>query len=144
MTSAIVTLPGDLSIAVRQMTEADRPYILSSWSKHLAHWLEHQQRCVDVNFGAINRRCQKLLARHGALVATNPDNDRQMLGWACINKGEGVVHFVFTLAPFRNNGVAKALCASLKPPFVASHWSLDAETWLQHKFDLRYSPSQAR
>lgn len=143
MSSAVVHLPGDLSISLREMRDSDRPYILSSWSRHVSHWLLHQVSCADPLMGPINRRCEKLLARHGAMVAANPDDDSQMLGWACIDRRKNTVHFVFTLAPFRANGVAKALCASVTEPIVASHWSLDAE-WLQTKVDLRYTPSQAR
>lgn len=141
--SAIVHLPGDLAIAIRELRDSDRPYILSSWARHVCHWLEHQVDGVTVRPSVVNRRCEKLLARHGALVASNPDDDRQMLGWACIDRRKHVAHFVFTLAPFRRNGVAQALCSSLAQPIVATHWSLDAE-WLQARVQLRYCPSEAR
>lgn len=143
MTAAIVHLPGDLAISIRNYLDSDRPYILSSWSRHTAHWLQFQLGCDGFHKGPINRRCERLLERYGALVATNPGDDAQMLGWACLDRANDRAHFIFTLAPFRRNGVARALCAQLRAPIVATHWSLDCE-WLQRRVELRYNPSEAR
>ncbi len=143
MSTAVVHLPGDLAVVIRPMRDSDRPYILSSWARHVTHWMQFQLQCNDQHTFAINRRCEKLLARYGALVAANPEDDAQMLGWACIDRERMTTHFVFTLAPFRRNGVAKALCAALQEPITATHWSLDAE-WLQRRVKLLYRPSEAR
>lgn len=140
---AVVSLSDGLSVAIRPAVESDRPYILSSWSRHVIFWLRHHLGIGRPDACIVNRRAERLLSRHGAIVAVNPELPEQMLGWVCRDGNRNVVHYAYVLAPFRRLGVARTLCAGLQLPIVATHWSLDCET-LQASGRLEYKPTLAR
>jgi hypothetical protein len=143
VSAALVLLPGELTISIRPATDADRPCILSSWSRGLYHWTRHVlggER--EVSSPALNAHCERLLARYGAVVAVNPALDSQLLGWACLDPSRNLAHYVYVLEPFRRQRVASALCAPLGLPITATHWTLDCET-LPRRLGLCYRPSLA-
>lgn len=142
--TALVHLPDELNIGLREMLIEDMGYILKSWKETMKRSPSMRWARDPEIYRALNVRCDKLLETHSALVACNPEpeHEKQIIGWACIDREANVAHYVYVLKPYRRNGVARILLSGLQEPISCSQWSADCE-WLQAHIKLAYRPSLA-
>lgn len=141
MTAAVVHLPDELAVGIRQNEPGDTAYIMRAMKEVLRQSPSMRWARDSEIYRELNHRCDALLHRHGALVACNPDPDHesQLLGFAIIEK-PSTCHFVYVLKPYRGNGIAKALLAGLAAPIKATHWTNDCEQ-LQNSVEVEFRPS---
>lgn len=132
-----------LPVAIRPAVEADLPFVRNSW---LRNYHEHGEgaRHVpnDVYFAnggqwGVVERC---LRGGTTVVATPQDDEQSILGWACA--GHGVLHYVYTKAPFRRLGVARAVLAkfNFNPSPNCTHWTPVIREWAKRGRVYVYNP----
>lgn len=115
-------------LTLREMREADRHYVLSSWlrsytskGRESRDYASHSQFCDD--YASVVRG---LLARSKVLVACLADNEDIIAGWSA---WEGdVLHYVLTKPNFRRLGVARWLLQDfVELPVAYTHRTSDAQ-----------------
>lgn len=76
----------------------------------------------DVFFAEHHKIIDAIMQRGASVrLAVLPDEPDVVLGWAVV---EGpLVHYVYIKPPFRRHGMATALLADVKKPFVYTHWT---------------------
>ena len=103
---------------LREPRPADMPFIMDSWQRSFSRspfagvvpnskWLENSRALVT-----------SLLARGAkVVVACNPEDEDQILGWACAEQDEYkcVVHYVYVKDPYRKDGLSTELLGALLP-----------------------------
>lgn len=98
---------------IRPMLDTDLNFVLSTWLKS---YYEEQKRNGskgviypkdDVFFQGHQAKIKEILKTAECSIATAPDDDSQILGWACFEKG--IVHYIYVKQVFRKLGVAKRL-----------------------------------
>lgn len=103
---------------LRAPRPGDMPFILDSWQRSFSRspfagvvpnskWMETARTLVSA-----------LLARGAKLVvACNPEDEDQILGWACAEEDDRkcVVHYVYVKDPYRKDGLSTELLGALLP-----------------------------
>lgn len=124
--SALVEMPQEqpdvLTVVIRDAEATDWPYIEDSWEKSLAR----AQRETPSRgwYDRLRLRIARLRERGARfLVASDPADKSQILGWACIERP--VVHYVFVKLYFREQGIARQLTSGLadQPVLLCSEWT---------------------
>lgn len=91
---------------IRPWRPSDRPFVASSWlsSFRVSHWsgVISDGRYGDVYSPEVDR----ILDTRGVsvLVHCNPEDQDQILGWAC--HGPGRLYYCYVKAPFRDTNAA--------------------------------------
>lgn len=115
--SANVATPSDvLTVDFRPAGADDWAYITDSWA-----------RSSHTRSSQIRHRIDRLRRRKATfLIACDPQERRQILGWACLEKP--VLHYIFVKLPFRNQGIARQLLSSLADQriILCTGWTSDA------------------
>jgi hypothetical protein len=125
---------------------ADLPRLFESWvgtyrnspwagTVPNTHYRETQMSTIEHLLG----RGSKIL------VASNAERPEQVVGWICFedsSRGDRVVHYLFTNAPFTKRGVATALLAAAEVPsnFTYTHRTPGSACWPRAK----HNPGIAR
>lgn len=87
--------------------------------------------------------------RGRVLVACSPDDDDQILGWACdeaTSDGRRVLHYVYVKHMWRNNGKVGGLCKALMTamdlgnPLIVSHTCVTVQRWQLAGTETLYVP----
>jgi len=133
-----------LPVAIRLYDKTtDEDFVFSSW---LSSWRNSKWAGVIPNhlFADVTRVAVNQLLGRGAkvLMATNPDDPQQLLGYVCFEPG--VIHYCFTKDVVRGLGVATALLLASgtdrAKPFVVSFLTSDA----RHLGKVIHRPAYAR
>lgn len=143
--TAIVHLAPGIDVVLRQNKREDERLILSTWKRGYIRapemvWLQRYADGEHVGFAELNRRCDRLLDKYGAVVACHPINEDEILGWACTDRARNICHYVFVQRAFRNFGIGRLLLGGLSQPIICTHWS-EACEHAQRKMQLHYVPS---
>lgn len=92
---------------IRPMVAADHVFVKSSWAKSFSFSDWAGPWTNDEYWGAIKPKLDGLLAKPGveALVYCNPQDQDQILGYACYEKGHDfpVLHWAYVKHPFRDH-----------------------------------------
>lgn len=130
-------------LVLRPMREADRNYVLSSWSKSYAGSSRDARDYATMadfyrDYAPV---IAELLARSVVTVAALKDNDDIIVGWSAI-EGD-VLHYVLVKPRWRKLGVARYLLSSVKErPMMCSHQTNDAvrcgmpDGWAYRRFKI--------
>lgn len=82
--------------------------------------------------------------RGRVLVACSPDDDDQILGWACdeIAGGRQVLHYVYVKHMWRKGGLCKALMAAMDVPnpLPVTHTCVTVQRWQLAGTETLYIP----
>ncbi len=96
-------------VAFRAPTPACMPFVFDSWIK--SYW-KSGPSCSLVPFHVFHHEVhallEALLPKCEVLLAVNPDDEAQILGWVC-REGNGVVHYCYVKEPFRRFRIASML-----------------------------------
>lgn len=109
--------------AVRAACEGDLDWLLSTWRDSYRGAGEVQGMPWPLYREAIRRRSERLLRAVGGVVACDPEDVTNLVGWAC---GDAkLLHYVYVRhqPSFRGMGVARALVAALGSPSIFTHRS---------------------
>ena len=100
--------------SIRKYDEAiDKQLVLDSWLQSFR--ASPYAGCIPNNryFEIYGQAISELLERGSSiLVAVNPADSTQILGWLCVeqtSKAEQIVHFVYVKDVFRKLGICKSL-----------------------------------
>lgn len=92
----------------RKIKAEDLNFVTSSWLKSFrgsamfkgipneSYYRDHQNLIKDI------------LVRADTLIAANPEDEEQILGWIC-TEHETVMHYIYVKEPFRHLGIAAGL-----------------------------------
>ncbi len=99
-----------LEVKIRPATEADYPYIYSSWARN--YQPTYARICLNHKGphrydSCINRFIKKRLESSTVAVACDPDDDEFIIGWAVFD--QKAVYYCYVRESMRNAGVAKKL-----------------------------------
>jgi GNAT superfamily N-acetyltransferase len=100
-----------MDVVVRASRPSDEPLIFSSWTKGAyqcapAHWVPR-----DIFIPRQTAHVRRCLDACGARVAVHPDDDAEIVGWACTTEFPGlmVIHWAYVKQLFRRLGVGAHL-----------------------------------
>lgn len=123
----------------RGIRRADMPFVMTTWMRgarqgRLAIGVPHRlfvpgQRAV----------AERLLARHGAVIACDPDDDDVLWGWACA--GGGALHWIFVKWSLRHAGIGRGLLHAAGMgggELLCSHYTREMERF--HCRAVEYDP----
>lgn len=123
MTSiAVASLPNDLSVAFRENEPGDVAFILKTWRMRLANCYTYNWAGFGNAIETLRPVCEKLLRRHGAIVACSPARPSMIIGFAVKDAAKNTAHFVYVHELYRRQGIAKTLLAGLELPLAVSFW----------------------
>jgi hypothetical protein len=120
---------------LREMVEADRPFILSSWLKSY----RNADTVVHVNnedyYKGQADLINQLIDRSNVIIACDPEYPTSMFGYVIYE--DNVIHYIYCKFSFRRHGVATLLHDAAGQPSVATHW-----TYVVPKlpFKVQYNP----
>jgi hypothetical protein len=132
-------------IYVRDMTEADIPFIFNSWLKSFRNGLICKYVDNAVYFSEHHKLVEKLLKRSTTKIACNPTNPEDIYGYISYETIDGIfcLHYGYVKQTFRNLGIFRTLMqntgADFKTAGVFSH-STPISPALMPKFQLMYHP----
>ncbi len=138
---------------IRQRRLEDIPLIKNSWRMS---FLDYRRDEDHPGHGFINpnptvlwatakhyhanmgKRMRRLLSQADFLVACDPDDQDELMGWVCY--GPGVLHYVYVKEAYRRNGLGKELVASTRQDLSTvevTHWT---RVVAQLGLSVRYNP----
>jgi hypothetical protein len=129
-----------LEVAFRHMGPGDEALVRDSWVRTFRYGPLRQGVPEQRYFTDQRNRISRLLERGAqVLLAINPEDASQVLGWACFEKREGadVLHYLYVKSIFRRDfGIARRLLAEagLGEGLVYTHHTHD---WLPLAMRLR-------
>lgn len=91
-------------------------------------------------YSAFNPIVERIFKACTTRIAHAPDDERTILGWACIDEKRGLLHYIYVKEPYRRGGIARALLDPYPLVRTATHWTKAAEV-LGPKFGFAYRPS---
>lgn len=132
-----------LPLTIRPMRDVDAPIVYDSWSGAMADELGIEDREERRSF----KRAQKpvvdgLIARGKVFVANPRKDEREVMGWICVEPPD-VLHFVFVKKAYRRGSVARQLVehAGLPKAARASHSTSWGSPRIARLFDtLTHNP----
>jgi hypothetical protein len=118
-----------IPVALRAMRPSDEPFVYAAW---IGSYRTSAQAGVVPNhlFYAVTKAAVKQLLARGmrVVLAVNPDDDDQLLGFVAYEPG--VLHYIFVKDLVRRCGVATALLAfagfQSDAPVLHTFWTPDA------------------
>jgi GNAT superfamily N-acetyltransferase len=130
-------------VTLREMVDADRNYVLSSWIRSYAGKSREARDYTDR--GAFARDyspvVQALVARSRVLIAALTEEPDIIVGWAAV-EGE-TLHYVLVKPRWRQLGVARWLLADFAAlPVAYTHTTSDSmrcpvpETWTYRRYRI--------
>lgn len=136
----------NLPVQARLAVAADLPFIRNSWLRNYHEHGPFNHVPNDVFFAnaghwGVVDRC--LRSPSAVLVAHPEGDDRTILGWACA--APGVLHYVYTKAPFRRLGIARGLLAGMAALLQAdlatcTHWTPVIREWAARGRAYAFNP----
>lgn len=134
-----------MPIALRPATEADLPFITSTWIESYirspatrripkAVFLEGHRRVID-----------RLLAKYNAWVACDPGDRDVLYGWSLCQYDPAALHYCYVKETRRGQGVARALIGlydDILPSATLpiSHWTPACKRARNRGVDIRWEP----
>jgi GNAT superfamily N-acetyltransferase len=119
---------------IREARAGDAPFILSSWLHSFraeSKQLGQENGYLDPDtYGTGHRRLiQRAFDAGQVYVATAPDDDDTLYGWAC--GSPGVLHYAFVKLDLRGRGFAKALIQQTvqTPRWRCTHYTSAVKRW---------------
>lgn len=97
-------------LILRDQTEADEPFIFSSWLKSFRL---NDRRPGPRYYREQHNTIERLLKESSVKVACLAATPHIIIGWSAIN-GQAC-HYVYVKSPFRRMGIARTLLASIDP-----------------------------
>lgn len=129
---------------VRKPTSADTPFIFSGW---LESYANSSPLTVNIPktlfFDGHRALITPLLSNAQVVVACLPDDPGVLLGFACGEPVDGLLHYVYVKAAFRRMGVATRLVDALGIKVGAcscTHWTYDLSRLKQKLSGLQFNP----
>lgn len=103
------------SLLLRKVIRADIPFITSSWLESFRNAPMVRGVPNSIYFSYHHKILEELLPRSIVLVACNPADTDQIVGYICAEVFDNclVVHYVYVKQPLRRLGVAKKLLDTL-------------------------------
>lgn len=132
-------MPDKNSFIVRQGIESDLPFVYASWLKGLRYgndWFGMIDS--EAYFTAYHKVIEHILHSPGVevKVACLSDDLDVILGYSV--SSPNALSWVFVKRPWRNIGIAKALCPS--DPSVVTHTTKTAVSILKKHPNVRFNP----
>lgn len=131
-----------IGLHIRQASAPDLPFILDSWLKGYREspFLKHIPGSV---YWAEQRAvCTRLLAGHGAIIASPDGAEDEIAGWLCghgNSNGDIIIHWCHVKPIYRKAGVAKWLAQTVgyEPDknIITTH---PTELLFKHKFNEQH------
>lgn len=124
-----------LTASTRSATRQDLPFIFDSYWRS---YIEYAGRPKNTQLQRLRDRMSLLWLRATFIVATDPSDTEQILGWICFEGS--VVHYVYVKSAFRRQGIARTLfaAAGLTSAVNCTHWTAAAsEISARHEGVLR-------
>lgn len=107
------------AVILRPAVESDAALIYSSWLRSYWNSTMSKSGVAYQDYARGQRaRIDRLLAKHGAVVACSPEAPSTIMSWACVGRwtipqGFPVsLHYVYTRQPYRRQGHARLLVAA--------------------------------
>lgn len=133
--------------AIREVEEADVPFIFSSWLKSYREAYAVRFISNTVYYAQHHAAIERVLRRAGSfvLVCCDKDDPSQIFGYAVCEKttSGGVFHWVYCKHPFRGFGIARALeqtaAALMEGPISYTHCTRAMES-ISKRRDWVYQP----
>ena len=107
---------------VREAKEADEACVFATWLNSYKHGAHFPRKVPDaVYFAQHHGVIERLLKRSRTVVATIPEDEDVILGWACYEPAmqmdgiavPAIVHYVYVKPDFRRAGVAARLLSEV-------------------------------
>lgn len=121
-------------IQVRAATEADLPFVYSSWYK--AHRPFQKHVGIAEYADGHNARMRRLVGTSEVRIACSSEYPDEILGYAVI-EGD-VAHFIYTKACYRRMGIASGLVAGTCKWYT--HWMGEQGRSFAEAVGLTYNP----
>jgi ribosomal protein S18 acetylase RimI-like enzyme len=107
-----------LAFTIRPATDADVPWVYSSWLKsYREHGSGVSRIPRETYYNAHRKRIDNVASQATTLVACAPENHEQILGWLCAAAGVGgydaVLYYGHVKSHCRRQGIMRALIAAL-------------------------------
>lgn len=119
---AVTVDPDVLTVTVRDVRETDWPFIQSSWRISRVSVLDKVPNSAW--YSRMKQRFAGLVSRGAKfVVACDPEDQDQILGWACYEKP--ILHYAYVKGYFRGQGIARQLLAAFadQPLVWCSDWT---------------------
>lgn len=119
-----------LTIAKREATQADIPFIFSSWLNSYRNSIASRHITKTVYFEEHHKRIEVVAARSCVIIAHDKDDPNQIFGWICVEPGNvPIIHYVYVKHPYRKLGIARSLLAEVPcDVYIFTHDSTAART----------------
>ena len=136
---------GQNPIRIRKATEADVPFIFSSWLKSVRNSGYSYGVPNAVFFSEHHKVIERLLKTCDVYVACSETDVADIYGYICAEKVDGllVIHFVYVKHTYRRLGIGAMLLNTLEHnPTSAALYTHMTKTGklLEAKYNLVYSP----
>lgn len=106
---------------LREMTDADRSFIISSWLKSYRNADSVTHLSNDVYYTGHAKLINDLLATSNVTIACDPSYPTSMFGY--IVHDANVAHYLYVKYSLRRHGVATMLYEAAGKPSVATHFT---------------------
>ena len=131
-----------MPIALRPATEADLPFIVSTWLESYIRSPATRRIPKQLFLGGHRRVVDRLVAKRGVIVAHDPGDETVLYGWICWEWVPDAIHYLYVKETRRNQGVAHALikAAVLDGPLLVTHWTPACKRARDRGVDIRWEP----
>lgn len=132
-------------VRIRKATEADVPFIFSSWLRSYRTSRFAGEMNNTIYFSEHHKVIQRLLQSCEVYIACSEKDGTDIYGWICAERVQGIfcLHFVYVKHTYRNLGIGKMLLnAYAHEPGLASVYTHQTVMALRlaAKFNMTYSP----
>lgn len=133
------------SVRIRPATEADVPFIFSTWLRSYRDSGFASNISTTVYYAEHHKVVEKLLKSCDVYVACANDDISELYGYICAQKITGifVLHYIYVKHSFRHLGLGKQLLNTFNHDFnkasIYTHMTKVARA-LAHKFSFIHSP----
>jgi ribosomal protein S18 acetylase RimI-like enzyme len=133
---------------MRAATQDDIPFIYNSWLKSFKEGSPWARHITNTVYYANHKKViQSLLNKSQVVIACNPDDETQILGYVCFTPGPlTFVHYLYVKVPYRKLSIGKSLMLvattehSPTLPILATHVTNIWNTVLKVKWNMFYNP----
>ncbi len=130
------------AILIRPAVDSDHACVISNFLK--SYRLEgRNQHMSNAVYYAHFTRAAVAMAHGTVLVAVNPEDDWQILGWLALEPGDGVrLAYAYVKSPFRRMGIFTRLLSHANPEGAPVTAARTGRLFipLRDRFDITFTP----
>jgi hypothetical protein len=133
-------------VTYRLMTEADVPFVFSSWLKSQRHQGDRRLMTNRVYFDNEKKRIERILEKARTVIAHNPEDENHIYAYAVIQFiGEAmIIHFAYTKGTYQRLGILKTMLQTInermgKEQVAITHITPEVAS-LRDRYNLIFNP----